>query len=187
MAEKDTFSSSKMAHPLITFEKCVSTSEPVSQVGGVVEWPLRSRILHPWIFSYGDSLKIECSYRLCLQMSLRSKLELLPQLQKWRQRCYKHVARNWLQVGRQPHYQWKSHWTTTVRGEARHAFLCYECFTEWVFKTPYMKNSVAWVREQTIPTERPLLVSDVSANFSDSGCHVISMMDPCGPMAVSVF
>ena len=40
------------------------------------------------IFSYGDSLKIECSYLLCLQMSLNSELELLPQLQKWRQRCY---------------------------------------------------------------------------------------------------
>jgi len=34
------------------------------------------------IFSYGDSLKIECSYHLCLQMSLNSELELLPQLQK---------------------------------------------------------------------------------------------------------
>jgi hypothetical protein len=27
------------------------------------------------------------------------------------------------------------------------------------------KNSVAWVREQTIPTERPLLVGEVSSNF----------------------
>jgi hypothetical protein len=27
------------------------------------------------------------------------------------------------------------------------------------------KNSVAWVREQTIPTERPLFVSEVSANI----------------------
>jgi hypothetical protein len=40
------------------------------------------RILHPWIFSCGDSLKIECSYHLCLQMSLSSELELLPQPQK---------------------------------------------------------------------------------------------------------
>ena len=40
------------------------------------------------IFSYGDSLKIDCSYHLCLQMSLNSELELLSQLQKWRQRCY---------------------------------------------------------------------------------------------------
>jgi hypothetical protein len=38
--------------------------------------------------SYGDSLKIKCSYHLCLQMSLNSELKLLPQLQKWRQRCY---------------------------------------------------------------------------------------------------
>ena len=41
-----------------------------------------ARILLPWIFSYGDSLKIKCSYHLCLQMSLNSELELLPQLQK---------------------------------------------------------------------------------------------------------
>jgi len=32
------------------------------------------------IFSYGDSLKIECSYHLCLQMSLNSELELLPEM-----------------------------------------------------------------------------------------------------------
>ena len=48
----------------------------------------KAPILVPWIFSYGDSLKIKCSYHLCLQMSLNSELELLPQLQKWRQRCY---------------------------------------------------------------------------------------------------
>jgi hypothetical protein len=36
----------------------------------------------PGFYSYGDSLKIECSYHLCLQMSLSSELELLPQLQK---------------------------------------------------------------------------------------------------------
>jgi len=38
--------------------------------------------LTPMDFSYGDSLKIKCSYHLCLQMSLNSELELLPQLQK---------------------------------------------------------------------------------------------------------
>ncbi|PNF22007.1 hypothetical protein B7P43_G17590 [Cryptotermes secundus] len=52
-------------------------------------WPPRSPDLTPLdFFSYGDSLKIECSYRLCLQMSLSSELELLPQLQKRDQRCY---------------------------------------------------------------------------------------------------
>jgi hypothetical protein len=29
----------------------------------------------------------------------------------------------------------------------------------------YTKNTVAWVRERTIPTERPPLVGEVSANF----------------------
>jgi hypothetical protein len=33
-------------------------------------------------------LNIGCSYHLYLQMPLSSELELLPQLQKWRQRCY---------------------------------------------------------------------------------------------------
>jgi hypothetical protein len=39
-------------------------------------------------YFYGHLLKIECSYHLYLQMSLSSEFELLPQLQKWRQRCY---------------------------------------------------------------------------------------------------
>jgi hypothetical protein len=36
--------------------------------------------------------------------------------------------------------------------------------------TQYVLNSVAWVRERTIPTERPPLVSEVSANLC--GCRV---------------
>jgi hypothetical protein len=40
-------------------------------------------------------------------------------------------------------------------------------------------NSVAWVRERTIQTERPPLVDDVSANFFvDKECHVVSVTDP---------
>jgi hypothetical protein len=42
----------------------------------------------PGIFSYGILLKIKCLYNLYLQMSLSSELELLPQLKKWRLRCY---------------------------------------------------------------------------------------------------
>jgi hypothetical protein len=37
-------------------------------------------------------------------------------------------------------------------------------------------NSVAWVRERTISSERPLLVGEVSANFLR--CHVVSVTDP---------
>jgi hypothetical protein len=37
-------------------------------------------------------------------------------------------------------------------------------------------NSVA-VRERTVPTERPQLVGDVSANFRGRGCHVVSVTD----------
>jgi hypothetical protein len=37
---------------------------------------------------------------------------------------------------------------------------------------------VAWVRERTIPTEQPPLVGEVSDNFADTGCHVVSVTDP---------
>ena len=43
------------------------------------------------------------------------------------------------------------------------------------------KNSVALVRERTIPTERPPPVGEVSANFLRiQGCHVVSETDPHG-------
>jgi hypothetical protein len=43
------------------------------------------------------------------------------------------------------------------------------------------KNSVALVRERTIPTERPPLVGEVSAKpFADRGCRVVSAADPHG-------
>jgi hypothetical protein len=35
------------------------------------------------------------------------------------------------------------------------------------------KNSVAWLHE------RPSLVGEDSANFEDTGCHVVSVTDPC--------
>ena len=42
-------------------------------------------------------------------------------------------------------------------------------------------NSVALVRERTIPTERPQQVGEVSANFLRiEGCHVVSATDPHG-------
>jgi hypothetical protein len=44
-------------------------------------------------------------------------------------------------------------------------------------KTKTKLNSVAGVPERTIPTERPLLVGEVSANFADRGYHVVSVTD----------
>ena len=42
-------------------------------------------------------------------------------------------------------------------------------------------NSVALVRERTIPTERPPPVGEVSANFLRiEWCHVVSATDPHG-------
>jgi hypothetical protein len=37
---------------------------------------------------------------------------------------------------------------------------------------------VALVRERTIPTERPPLVGELSANFADKGCCAVSTADP---------
>jgi hypothetical protein len=45
--------------------------------------------------------------------------------------------------------------------------------------------SVALVRERTIPTERPLPVGEVSANFLRiEGCHVVSATAPHGRNSV---
>jgi hypothetical protein len=41
-------------------------------------------------------------------------------------------------------------------------------------------NSVALIRERTIPTERPPLVGEVSADSADRGCCVVSTTDPYG-------
>jgi hypothetical protein len=41
-------------------------------------------------------------------------------------------------------------------------------------------NSMVWVRERTIPTERPPLVGEVIAKFADRGWHVVSATDPYG-------
>jgi hypothetical protein len=46
-------------------------------------------------------------------------------------------------------------------------------------------NSVALVRERTIPTERPLPVGEVSAKFLRiEGCHVVSATAPHGRNSV---
>jgi hypothetical protein len=39
---------------------------------------------------------------------------------------------------------------------------------------------MALVRNQTIPTERPPYVGEVSANFADRVCRVVSATDPHG-------
>jgi hypothetical protein len=41
-------------------------------------------------------------------------------------------------------------------------------------------NSVALVRERTMPTERPPLVGEVVPTFADRGCRVVSATDPPG-------
>jgi CBS-domain-containing membrane protein len=39
-------------------------------------------------------------------------------------------------------------------------------------------NSVAWVREWTLPTKQPPLVGKLVPTFADRECHVVSVMDP---------
>jgi hypothetical protein len=39
---------------------------------------------------------------------------------------------------------------------------------------------MVWVRERTIPTERPPFVGEVFAKFEEKGCHVVSVTDPYG-------
>jgi hypothetical protein len=48
------------------------------------------------------------------------------------------------------------------------------------FRLITINNSVAWVRERIIPTERPPLVGELVPTFTDRGCHVFSVMDPYG-------
>jgi hypothetical protein len=37
---------------------------------------------------------------------------------------------------------------------------------------------MVWVRERTIPIERPPPVGEVIAKFADRRCHVVSVTDP---------
>jgi hypothetical protein len=51
-----------------------------------------------------------------------------------------------------------------------------------LFPISHLTNSVALVLEQTIPTERPPLVGEVSANFCGiEGCRMVSAADPLQP------
>jgi hypothetical protein len=71
-----------LPHYIRELREYLNTRFPSRWIGKAVTiaWLPRSRDLTPQdFFSYGDSLKIECSYHLCLQISLRSELKLMPQ------------------------------------------------------------------------------------------------------------
>jgi hypothetical protein len=79
-------------------------------------------------------------------------------------------------------------------------FSAYTCFGHWTIKIIHtriiingtnkkmcfyhgnpIKNSMTSVRKRTIPTERPPLVSEVSANILQiEVCHVVSVTNPYG-------
>jgi hypothetical protein len=48
----------------------------------------------------------------------------------------------------------------------------------WLAKRVQQTNSVAIVRERTIPTERPSFIGEVTDKFADRECHVVSVTDP---------
>jgi hypothetical protein len=45
-------------------------------------------------------------------------------------------------------------------------------------QTHKQTNSVALVRERTMPTERPPILGEVVPTFADRGCCVVSATDP---------
>jgi hypothetical protein len=49
-----------------------------------------------------------------------------------------------------------------------------------IHKNKNKKKSVALVRERTLLTEYPPLIGEVSANFVDRRCRVVSATDPHG-------
>jgi hypothetical protein len=58
--------------------------------------------------------------------------------------------------------------------------VCHICWHIWITSSRNILtkiNSMAWVRERTIPTGRPPLLGEVSAN---RGCYVVSVTDPYG-------
>jgi len=76
------------------------------------------------------------------------------------------VARDWLQVGRLPHYQWKSHWTITIRGKTRCVLLHFDsskrCICPlyrflYAFKVVklFLKHPVQWWRLQLLELNGP--------------------------------
>jgi hypothetical protein len=93
----------------------LSTCFPDRWIGRAALTP-RSQDLTPldWFFLMGICWKIECSYHLLPAnvVEFRTQInatvaEVTPKMLRRTQ----NVARNWLQVGRLPHYQWKSQWT----------------------------------------------------------------------------
>jgi hypothetical protein len=52
--------------------------------------------------------------------------------------------------------------------------------TRYLFDDLKKLNSVAWVHERTIPTERPQFVGEVNAKFADGECHMVRMTDHYG-------
>jgi hypothetical protein len=59
----------------------------------------------------------------------------------------------------------ETYWPTDRRSQMQY-FLCSLCCIIYsIYKTKLKLNSMVWVHERTIPTERPLLVGEVIANF----------------------
>jgi hypothetical protein len=66
-----------------------------------------------------------------------------------------------------------------VENDTGHQML-QKTYPQWPIQKQKQTNSEVWVRERTIPTKRPPLVGEVSANFCGRGWHVVRVTDPYG-------
>jgi hypothetical protein len=61
-----------------------------------------------------------------------------------------------------------------------HYFKLYTVYSLQLKKKKLKLNSVAWVCERSIPTERQPMSAKLVPNFADRGCHFVSVKDPYG-------
>ena len=129
------------------------------------------------------------SIHMCMQSSrwkdvLNTSLHLLVSLHECQKNIpYKTACTNGLPDDGQmmfEHLVDAKNWIKTIIWKAYICwFMLHNCITMYSTKTKL--NSVALVRERTIPTERPPPVGEGSANFLRvEGCHVVSATSPHG-------
>jgi hypothetical protein len=58
--------------------------------------------------------------------------------------------------------------------------ICYISNTSIPSEVHIQTNSMVWVRERTIPTERRRFLAKWLPTFADKGCHVVSVTGPYG-------
>jgi hypothetical protein len=72
------------------------------------------------------------------------------------------------------------YFTTSYPAQFPCRTFCSLFITADTYSTTIYINSVAWVRERTIPTDDSRLSAKLVPTFADRGCHVVSVTDPYG-------